>query len=267
MDKSIKIYTLAALAFICLLSLSASFDGILGELIYLLSFVLPLSLSLLWSKGNITLSYLKPKRKNMSLILCAAPIILFTVFLLSYITSWLIFITARVTNPPVTDSSFVKEVLTLAAAPAILEEALFRFLPLLLIAPYSKKSCIIISSLYFAMAHMSLFSIPYAFIAGIFFILADIISDNILPSVILHFLNNLISIILEYSARANALYIFNLVFLSAALISLISVIIMRKKYISAIRAELAEGDKCTLPPASALVAAPTAITALINLFC
>ncbi len=266
MEKNIKIYTLSTLAFLCILSLSGSVQGILGEVLYFLAFIIPTIIPLLASKDKIRSSYLTLKPENISLVIYAAPFILFSVFALSYLTAFLIYITAGAENPPQTNASLLPDLLELAVAPAIFEEALFRYLPLVLISTYSKKAAVIISSLYFALVHLSLFSIPYAFFAGIAFILADIITGSILPSVILHFVNNLISILWEYSQRAGTEHIFLAVFCTIALISLILIIIMKKKYISAVRAAFDRSDKCKLPPTTLALIIPTAIIAILNLF-
>ena len=88
-----------------------------------------------------------------------------------------------------------------ALLPSFLEEMLFRYLPMKLIAPYSRRLCILLSSAYFALIHFNLFQIPYALLAGLVFITVDLWADSVLPSFILHLLNNVISVLwIKYSA-------------------------------------------------------------------
>lgn len=95
-------------------------------------------------------------------------------------------------------------VLTHAAVPAVAEELLFRYVPMKVLLPYSKRSAVIISALCFALVHNDLFAIPYAFVAGILFALVDERCESVIPSMIIHFLNNLLSIALMASSANEA---------------------------------------------------------------
>jgi membrane protease YdiL (CAAX protease family) len=82
-----------------------------------------------------------------------------------------------------------------ALIPAFLEELLFRYLPILLFAPHGKWRAVVLSSVLFALAHASVYQMPYALIAGVIFITADLIFDSIIPSLAFHLLNNAVSVI------------------------------------------------------------------------
>ena len=64
-----------------------------------------------------------------------------------------------------------------------------------LLLPYSKRHTVIYSSLFFALIHCSFSQMPYAFIAGVIFMLVDVAFDSVWPSIILHFVNNSLSIV------------------------------------------------------------------------
>ncbi len=266
MKENIKTFTVATLIFLCLLGFSGYVDGIFGELIYILAFLLPIILTSLSLRGERELFPLKLKPENSGLIALASPLFLFSVFLLSYVTAIVIHSATGAKNPSPVSGDPMTDILKLALAPAILEEALFRYLPLKLIAPYSKKSALLISSVFFALVHLSLFSIPYAALAGFLFMTADILSGSILPSVILHFLNNLISIIWEYSAKSGYGNLFVVIFALTALISFIAIFIFRKKYKALLFDRFERSDKPSLPRSTAALIIPTLIVATLDLF-
>ncbi len=266
MERNIKIFTVASLAFLCILSLSGSLGGVIGEILYILAFAIPVCLSLLGARGEKPSLGLGVKIKNAALIFSASPLLLFLIFALSFITAVIISITVGANNPSPVSGSPVTDVLSLAFAPAILEEALFRYLPLKLIAPYSRKSALIISSLFFSLVHASLFSIPHALLAGFGFMAADLIAGSVIPSVVLHFLNNLISIGWEYSVMSKNTAVFLTVFIIFAAISILSVILMRKKFKAAFSECFDKKDKVFFPTFTAALIIPTLAVAILNLF-
>jgi membrane protease YdiL (CAAX protease family) len=89
-------------------------------------------------------------------------------------------------------------VLTHALLPAVLEEGLFRFVPLKVLSPISRKIAVLLSAALFAIVHGSVYKIPYAFAAGVIFAMLDIYFASLLPSLLIHFLNNLLSLTVSY---------------------------------------------------------------------
>ena len=88
---------------------------------------------------------------------------------------------------------FVVALLLHALLPAILEELLFRFAPIKLLSE-NKRSALILSSVMFAFAHANLFQIPYALVAGFILSALYLLTGSVLPSIMLHFLNNAVSL-------------------------------------------------------------------------
>ena len=129
------------------------------------------------------------------------------------------------------DENLFTAILLHAAIPAVLEEMLFRYIPLNLISE-NKRFAIIISSILFAFAHMNLFSIPYALFAGLALGSVTLLTKSILPAILIHFINNLFSLF--------SLYEFNPIILYSILgfmtiLSIIVVISKRKDYIITIK--------------------------------
>ena len=97
--------------------------------------------------------------------------------------------------------------------------------------PYSRKWAVLISAALFALAHGNIYQIPYAFIAGAVFAVIDIAFDTVLPSFVIHFVNNLASIFwLRYGGESSFGRVYVIALVSAAIISLIPIFFGREKY-------------------------------------
>lgn len=91
-----------------------------------------------------------------------------------------------------------------ALVPAFAEELLFRGLIISNIKPYGKNSAVLISAVAFGLMHQNPAQILYAMAAGIVFGLIYVETDSIWCCIVLHFMNNLTSVIQNY-----LLYILN----------------------------------------------------------
>lgn len=262
MTEAIKIVTFVDIVFIIILVLSGMLPGLFGELIYYCAFLVPITIGFFSSKG------LKLKREQLAgvaeppesllffdkkrlayLLPLIAPSILI-IFLSSLVTSVLLS-SFGVTAPPVEENGIVTMLIVHALAPALFEEALFRYVPMKLLLPYSRKWCVIYSALFFALIHCSFYQMPYAFLAGIIFMLIDIALGSVWPSVILHLINNSASVIwMKYCTELplGICFISALVLLS--LISLYFVLRKRKAYLEMLRGAFERGEafKATYAP-------------------
>lgn len=200
MKKNANALTIAYFAFFAMIMLSGVLGGkmplILSEVVYYLAYILPFAAVMTLLKAE------KRQQKLFSLSQDGVRIFLPTLFptvlliiILSYLTSALIFFVFGRTNAVDVGQDPFFALFTHALLPAVLEELLFRFLPLRFLAPYSKRYALIFSSVAFALAHHSFFSIPYAFFAGVIFMICDLLCESVLPSIILHFVNNAVSVI------------------------------------------------------------------------
>ena len=118
-----------------------------------------------------------------------------------------------------------------ALAPAIFEEMLFRYIPVRFMGAESPKLCVVYSSLLFALSHCNLFQIPHAIFAGLVFSSITLISGNIFPSIVIHFLNNLASVIWQRSEKNDLfVWLFFGILITLTLISIAIILLKRKKY-------------------------------------
>ena len=254
MKNAVKLYTFLVLIFIFLYSLSGSFSGSFGVVGEFLSFGLPVFVGYAVSrkykrereeiKGvaerESTLFGLSG-RSTLGFLPLVFPLIAL-VFGIAWLTS-LALGALGLSGSTVEDAPLFEMLLLHALVPSILEEMLFRYLPMKLLAPYSKRWCVILSTLYFGLIHMSIFQLPYALLAGFVFIVLDIACDSVLPSVILHFLNNTVSILwIKYGTGDDFVLVFLVLLIALALLSLIPIIIKRKSYTAALIVALDNGE-------------------------
>ena len=86
---------------------------------------------------------------------------------------------------------------TLALVPAILEEFLFRGIISAEYSTYGAATSIIMSSVMFAMLHMSFVKLPIYLFTGVILALTAAVSDSIISSMLVHGLNNIFVLFLE----------------------------------------------------------------------
>lgn len=98
--------------------------------------------------------------------------------------------------------NFLLDLFTVAVLPAFCEEFLHRGLLLQGTKHMGFKKAILISSLLFGLLHFSIQKFFYAFIIGLIIGLISVVAKSIWPGIIIHFINNGISVYLDY-ARAN----------------------------------------------------------------
>ena len=279
MKHAVSIYSALTLLFVALLAVSGSLGGVVSDVIYISSFLLPVAIGLFLHRElkrgrEEERGLAEPEWYGLSLggseavdLAIIAPAVIGVIFLFAALTS-LVLTALGATDVPIQREHFLIMLLRHAILPAILEELLFRFLPMKLIAPYSRRWCIILSALFFALIHQSFFRMPYALIAGFIFIAIDIVSDSILPSVILHFLNNTLSLVwICYCGELGARRIFLIALSAAALISLLLFILLRRErlqgYLAILKSERTTGGEIGRGPIA--VVAVCLLSALLML--
>ena len=236
MKKNETLLSIAYFTFLLLTVVSGSLDGIMSDLAYYFSFIFPLFAVILFTDralprtGDFSLS-----GESRALLLPAVFPTVLAIALISLATSAVISLFGGA--PPQTEvgDDIISALFVFAFLPSVFEELLFRYLPMRYIAPYSKRSAVIFSAIFFALAHHSFFSIPYALFAGAVFMTMDLLCGSTLPSMILHFVNNAVSIVWSvYFEGVSPLILLILLTVLAAL-SLIGVFKLRRRYISGIR--------------------------------
>jgi membrane protease YdiL (CAAX protease family) len=163
--------------------------------------------------------------------------------------------------------SFPIAIILHALLPALLEELLFRYVPIKMLLPYSERAAVILSSVYFSLIHANLFQIPYAFIAGILFALIDIRAQSVIPSILIHFTNNTLSLIIIFTNGEilPSVIVYSAVAV-AALISLLVIYIKRKSYKNIAQAIFNKGEAEEYSPAPVLLVITALTLALTSLF-
>ncbi|MBR7116514.1 MAG: CPBP family intramembrane metalloprotease [Clostridia bacterium] len=254
MKNALKLLTLLCIAFILLNSAAGSFGGALRVVLQCFAFALPVVIGYVASRrfkrereeiagvAESESTLFELSRSSLREFLPTVAPTVAVIFLLSYLTSLLLG-ALGMTGNTVEDAPLYEMILLHALIPSVLEEMLFRYLPMKLLAPYSRRACVIISSLYFAVVHMSLYQLPYAFAAGLIFIIIDLACESVLPSVILHFINNTVSVLfIKYGENPDFALWFVIIMVALALVSLIPIIIRRKEYIESVRRALLKGE-------------------------
>ncbi len=252
MERKINRLAICYTMFLILLFLSGGLSGVMSEAVYFLAFLLPLFYGLYALKNEKT-----PIVKYLSLDSCGVKFTLPLVFptvalvmMVSVITSLLIKAITGAENRVDVGDSLILALLLHALLPAILEEALFRYLPMRMLAGHSKRVTVLFSAALFALIHHNLFSIPYAFLAGVIFMAIDLACDSVIPSVILHFINNALSVGMLVFAD-NPAFAPTVIILTAVLsvISVAVIFLNRKKYQEKFAFVFSVGEKfqATLP--------------------
>lgn len=85
--------------------------------------------------------------------------------------------------------------LVVAIMPALAEEFAFRGIVMGILRPFSEGLAILVSSALFALMHGNFVQLPFTFCCGLVFAFIDIKTNSLLPSIIVHFLNNGLSVL------------------------------------------------------------------------
>jgi len=96
---------------------------------------------------------------------------------------------------------FLISVLSVAVAPALIEEFLFRSVIMGSLLKYGKSFAIFTSALLFGLVHGNLVQIPFAFMVGLILGAMVVETNSIWTGIIIHFANNFISVCMDYLGR------------------------------------------------------------------
>ena len=248
MSKNIKILTLLILFLLLFLALSGIVSGPVSEVVYLAGFALPLFFGYAYSlkdrKRREEEKGLReePDRlfsisgKSFGLLIPLVFVTVGLVFLISFLTSIVLSLLGAAPTVRV-EGNFLYLAAAYAFAPAVLEELVFRYLPIKLLSPYSKRAALIVSSLYFGFFHMDFAKIPYALVAGVIFMWIDLAFESVWPSLIIHFINNLTSLV-WLRCEGNNVIIFLSVLAFLAAVSVIAIVLCRKAYFTKFKGAL-----------------------------
>lgn len=87
-----------------------------------------------------------------------------------------------------------------AVLPGICEETAHRGLLLKGLSPLGRKTAIILSALLFGLLHLNIEQFFYATLIGLLLGYITTISENIIPAMIIHFMNNAMSVVMGFSS-------------------------------------------------------------------
>jgi membrane protease YdiL (CAAX protease family) len=265
-EKSIEFLAILDVVFTFLLVMSGSFVGIMSTIFYIIAFILPIIVGIYYTRENNNAKEFLDVRG----IKAAAPFIAPTigvVMFIAFLVSLLIGLITGKSNVVDLGDNLIVAILSHALLPAILEEALFRFVPMRALRGKSWAVIVFYSALFFALIHHSLFSMPYAFIAGVVFMIIDLAFDSVWPSVIIHFLNNVISVLFFFYGASPAFcwgVILGIILLSVA--SIIYIVKNFKRY-EKIKEKIADLSELKLAPPKEIwfLAIPMLILAVMEL--
>lgn len=114
--------------------------------------------------------------------------------------------TAKIIHMPVPDVSvpysnelihIIINIICLSFFPAILEEFAFRGVILSALRKYGDAFAIFISAIIFGMIHGNIVQIPFAFTLGLLLGFLVVKTNSLIPSIIVHFINNLLACIYQ----------------------------------------------------------------------
>lgn len=187
-----------------------------------------------------------PKKERMRAVLPFLPWIL----LLTVLTALLSSFAMRafgIEPSPIPEASLPVALLRHALLPAILEELFFRYLPMVLLPRERPRTLVLISSLFFALAHLSLYQLPYALVAGVLYMTVALYTESVLPCMLLHFCNNALSVLMMLSGEE---LLFWIVLLAVGIlllgISLYFLIKEREEYAKMLCNLFPNGERITL---------------------
>ena len=97
-------------------------------------------------------------------------------------------------------TSYLLNLLIIAVLPGILEELVFRGCVLRMLRPYGDLFAVFVSALIFGLMHGNIRQIPFAVIVGLVLGWLYVTTNNIWIPITVHFLNNAVSVTMEYLA-------------------------------------------------------------------
>lgn len=235
MKERIKIIVAIDLSFLFLLVVAGCISNVaVSEIFHYGAFIVPILLGFVYIYRNKTELEgsldLLPKSDTLTLALIVLlPTVALTLCLSSVLGALKNALVGGVENVP--GETFATALILHAVLPAILEEMLFRYLPVQIIG--KNRYAILLSAVTFSLAHTDLFAIPHTLAAGILLGTITVICGSPLPAILIHFLNNAASLSITYFPKAASTVIS--VIAAGALLSIVAIVIKRKALLSYIR--------------------------------
>ena len=166
-----------------------------------------------------------------------------------------------------TPTSFLLNLFIVAVLPGLLEEMIFRGCVLRMLRPYGDVFAVFVSALMFGLMHGNVRQIPFAIIVGLVLGFLYVVTDNIWIPIVVHFLNNAVSLLMEYmsfslsESTVSFFYSVGIITLAAlgVFFGIMLVVFCRSEFHrSTVRSTLSTGERF-----KTLLKAPTFLIALI----
>ena len=142
-------------------------------------------------------------------------------------------------------SNYIISLISLAVIPAICEELIFRGVILNSLRHKGHNFAIIFSSVIFAMFHFSPSQLIYPICFGLILAIVYLRTNNILFPMILHFINNALSLSIQYFSTSTGVFTHSMLQLISAITSLIVWIILMIWMFKNFKLHTGEQDKST----------------------
>ncbi len=185
--------------FLSLLSSTIGSTG--GYAVYLLSYLVPVGMYVFFVRKRGLYTAFAPTRVGCARVLPLLPLFLCAVMMVSTLTVEVMTLLGLPMSGGMAEGNgFFPDLLTDCLAPAFLEEGLMRFAVLSLLLMWNGRHAVWVSAALFALQHASLYQAPYAFVGGFFLALAVVWGETPVFAFAFHFLNNLLSLFLQYCA-------------------------------------------------------------------
>ena len=202
---------LVALALLGVLDASSADYGLgntgyqlLNMLLYLLFLPVPAIAVALIAKSRV--SPFPTRRVPLVTLLCLTFAGMAMAVLANIATSYLMSVVENMGVPPPqfpdtiqpTTTSLWLNILSTAVLPALVEEMIFRGYFLGALRPHGDGIAVVLSAFVFGLFHGNILQFPFAFLLGLVFGFVVVQTGSIWPAVLIHFGNNLMSVLLEY---------------------------------------------------------------------
>lgn len=121
-----------------------------------------------------------------------------TNYLLQFLNDWGVPIPEQPQMMEPTPLSFALCLFVIAVLPAVLEEILFRGCVLRVLRPFGDGFAVLVSAVLFGLMHGNIRQIPFATIVGLVLGWMYVTTNSLLLPMVVHFINNAISVTMEY---------------------------------------------------------------------
>ena len=272
MKKETEFLTYSSFFVLLFLMISGLLDGYLQTLVYILSFLVPPFLCLrLYFRGKkeekmFSFDYIKIGKKEGVLTLGFVFPTVLIVFGISFLSVAFMLIFGKEQTNTVSETG-IEALLIHAFLPAFLEEFAFRYVPLRIAGKRGGAGMIFLSASLFALVHHSFFSIPYAFAAGVLFMIADLVCDSVIPSFLTHFINNVCSLfVMGALGIAVELYTMFIILCVLSLFSLGVLFVYRKDLLSRLKGIFSEKESMSFTFEALFICVPSFLIAILELW-